>query len=241
MPSPHTLGAERTKGPKEPGFTRLEKQNPAPVPAVTTPRTADTCIKDWEDLDRPIWIEEEEDDNWDAVEAFFSFLYKRMMGRKKAVSAAPQDVHLPSSQARSQIAWAGKLDTSLALLMKNNWSTYQSCRSKMDWYRKWAEKLGILHQDPSGEKTKAHVAYIWLRVTEYSKAKELLRQTGAGTKIREYKVGVKVVREELTLDQQVEKLCPAFDARIQTLIDFLQTLPHGSCYHSLCLYTTPLF
>lgn len=38
--------------------------------------------KEWEEIDRPIWIrEEEEEDEWDAVEAFFSFLYRELRGR----------------------------------------------------------------------------------------------------------------------------------------------------------------
>lgn len=37
-------------------------------------------IENWEDLDRPIWIAEEEEDEWDAVEAFFGFLYRRLAG-----------------------------------------------------------------------------------------------------------------------------------------------------------------
>ncbi|KAF8451226.1 hypothetical protein BGX38DRAFT_1269491 [Terfezia claveryi] len=43
-------------------------------PLLHAYRQALGSIKDWEDLDRPIWIEEEEEDNWDAVEAFFGFL-----------------------------------------------------------------------------------------------------------------------------------------------------------------------
>lgn len=37
-------------------------------------------IKDWEDLDCPIWIQEVDRGEWDAVEAFFSFLYRQMAG-----------------------------------------------------------------------------------------------------------------------------------------------------------------
>lgn len=44
-------------------------------------RAALGSIKDWEDLDRPIWIQEEEGDDWDAVEARFGFLYRRLTGR----------------------------------------------------------------------------------------------------------------------------------------------------------------
>ncbi|KAF8434476.1 hypothetical protein BGX38DRAFT_1275450 [Terfezia claveryi] len=51
-------------------------------PLLHAHRQALGSIKDWEDLDRPIWIEEEEEDNWDAVEAFFGFLYKWMVGRR---------------------------------------------------------------------------------------------------------------------------------------------------------------
>ncbi|KAF8446862.1 hypothetical protein BGX38DRAFT_1270850 [Terfezia claveryi] len=37
-------------------------------------------IKDWEDLNRPIWVKEEDGDDWNAVEAFFGFLYTHMVG-----------------------------------------------------------------------------------------------------------------------------------------------------------------
>ncbi|RPB18667.1 hypothetical protein L211DRAFT_718874 [Terfezia boudieri ATCC MYA-4762] len=37
--------------------------------------------KDWEDIDRPIWVRVEEEDEWDAVEAFFGVLYTRLYGR----------------------------------------------------------------------------------------------------------------------------------------------------------------
>ncbi|KAF8428206.1 hypothetical protein EV426DRAFT_705109 [Tirmania nivea] len=39
-------------------------------------------IKDWEDLDCLIWIQEENGNDWDAVKAFFGFLYRRMAGRR---------------------------------------------------------------------------------------------------------------------------------------------------------------
>jgi len=32
----------------------------------------------WADLDRPIWIEEEDEDGWDAVEEFFSYLHSQL-------------------------------------------------------------------------------------------------------------------------------------------------------------------
>lgn len=38
-------------------------------------------IKEWEDLDRPIWIKEEGEDDWDVVEAFFGFVYRKLFGR----------------------------------------------------------------------------------------------------------------------------------------------------------------
>lgn len=38
-------------------------------------------IKEWEDIDRPIWIKEEDEDDWDAVEVFFGFLYRKLSGR----------------------------------------------------------------------------------------------------------------------------------------------------------------
>ncbi|KAF8422182.1 hypothetical protein EV426DRAFT_706328 [Tirmania nivea] len=44
-------------------------------------RTALGSIKDWEDLDRPIWIEEEDGERWDAVEEFFGFIYRRLACR----------------------------------------------------------------------------------------------------------------------------------------------------------------
>lgn len=40
-------------------------------------------VKEWEDIDRPIWVkEEQEEDEWDAVENFFSFVYTRLCGRQ---------------------------------------------------------------------------------------------------------------------------------------------------------------
>ncbi|KAF8415691.1 hypothetical protein EV426DRAFT_703858 [Tirmania nivea] len=36
----------------------------------------------WEDLDTPIWRKEEgEEEEWDAVEAFFAYLYRPLAGR----------------------------------------------------------------------------------------------------------------------------------------------------------------
>lgn len=35
-------------------------------------------VRDWEDLDRPIWVKEDGEDDWDAVEGFFYFMYKRL-------------------------------------------------------------------------------------------------------------------------------------------------------------------
>ncbi|KAF8437040.1 hypothetical protein BGX38DRAFT_1262316 [Terfezia claveryi] len=49
-------------------------------PDISEQRTALGSIKDWEDLDRPIWVKEEDGDDWDAVEAFFGFLYRQMVG-----------------------------------------------------------------------------------------------------------------------------------------------------------------
>ena len=130
------------------------------------------------------------------------------MVRKKKSDSAPKDSSSTQGSGRVQISWGGALDTGLAMLMKDHWSEWGSCRNKMELCRKWAAKLGISHQDPNGEKTKAHVAYLQ---SSHAKARELLKSTGAGTKIREYKVGSKIVREELTLEQQVDKLCPVFD------------------------------
>lgn len=50
-------------------------------PQFQEQRQAMGSIKDWEDPDRPIWIKKEGEEDWDAVEAFFGFLYKRMVGR----------------------------------------------------------------------------------------------------------------------------------------------------------------
>ncbi|KAF8415770.1 hypothetical protein EV426DRAFT_706527 [Tirmania nivea] len=36
----------------------------------------------WEDLDKPIWRKEEgEEEEWDAVEAYFAYLYRPLAGR----------------------------------------------------------------------------------------------------------------------------------------------------------------
>lgn len=128
-----------------------------------------------------------------------------MAGKKKTkIAGGVED----AAAGKSQIAWAGKLDMSLTLLMKNHWATYSSCRNKMDWCRKWSILLGITSLDPNGDKTKAHITYL---VGSYTRAKELLKQTGAGTIVKTSRLGGKQIREELTLDQQVERLCPCFE------------------------------
>ncbi|KAF8415586.1 hypothetical protein EV426DRAFT_663716 [Tirmania nivea] len=47
-------------------------------PEYTRQRTILGDIRDWEDLDHPIWIEEEDGDRWDAVEEFFAYLHRRL-------------------------------------------------------------------------------------------------------------------------------------------------------------------
>ena len=114
-----------------------------------------------------------------------------------------------STQGRTQISWAGALDIALAMLMKDNWAEWGSGRSKMELCRKWAAKLGISQQDPNGDKTKAHVTHL---CSLHAKAREFfLKSSGGGTTIREYKVGSKIVREELTFQQQLDKICPVFE------------------------------
>lgn len=47
-------------------------------PDHNSQRAALGSVKDWEDLDRLIWIQEEEGEDWDAMEAFFNYLYRRL-------------------------------------------------------------------------------------------------------------------------------------------------------------------
>lgn len=130
------------------------------------------------------------------------------MPPKKAAKKDAKKEDAENAAKTQQISWSGSLDTALAYLMKDNWTAFKTCRSKIEYCRRWGTKLGITNLDPGGDKTKAHVQHI---CSLYTKARDLMNSTGAGTIIKEYRIGNKPIREEVTLQQQVLKLCPVYD------------------------------
>ena len=127
------------------------------------------------------------------------------MGRPtKRNSNGTQEPTATSTSAK-QIQWSGTRDNLLAYKLKKNWKEYERSKNKMSLCRKWAADLGIAELDPGGDKTKAHICYL---VQGYTKAKELLKELGGGTITKEIRRGSRKETITLTLDDQIQQICP---------------------------------
>ncbi|KAF8422241.1 hypothetical protein EV426DRAFT_706424 [Tirmania nivea] len=62
---------------------RTATTSPLTAPSTTSnAKSLSGMPRTWEDLDTPIWRREEgEEDEWDAVQAYFAYLYRPVAGR----------------------------------------------------------------------------------------------------------------------------------------------------------------
>jgi hypothetical protein len=129
--------------------------------------------------------------------------------------SVPATLATAAPSERSQnITWQGPKNQLLAHLIRDNYSNYLAPpqgQSKIRYAKSWANKLGILHLDPKGNKTKQNIDKL---VSSWKAANALSHQTGFGSsgKIQACVVRVACVIRASRMPRVSRNLCKAHSA-----------------------------